>query len=110
MRRNGNQTKSKCRYRSGRTIIQVFVLVAGMVSAAGPALSEAVERGAKFTTSWGELQTMRINPSSGAPPSGVGTDPNSHRYRDRGGSFNFENERQRFERKEPDGTVLKLQF
>ncbi len=74
------------------------------------AMAESVEPGARFTTSWGELRSVQINPSGGTPGQGIGTDPNSHRYRDRGGEIDFESDRQRFERKDPDGTVLRLQF
>ena len=103
MRRNGIR-------RTLLMIIPAAAVMTAMIAAAGSVLADAIERGNNFTTSWGELQTVLINPSSGKPSSGVGSDPNSHRYKDRGGPINFDNDRQRFERKEPDGTVLKLQF
>ena len=103
MRRNPNN-------RPRVMIMPIAAAMTVIFAAADPALADAIERGNDFTTSWGELQTVLINPSSGQPQSGVGTDPNSHRYKDRGGPINFDNDRQRFERKEPDGTVLKLQF
>ena len=96
--------------RPHSVIMPVVAVAAVMFAATGPALAESIERGNKFTTSWGELQTILINPSSGGPQSGIGTDPNSHRYKDRGGPTNFDNDRQRFERKKPDGTVLRLEF
>ncbi len=93
----------------GPLVAAVTILTAAIL-ASQAALAESVEPGARFTTSWGELRSVQINPSSGSPGQGIGTDPNSHRYRDRGGEIDFENDRQRFERKDPDGTVLRLQF
>lgn len=95
---------------NSHALITTAVIAGTIFAASTAAMAESVEPGNRFTTSWGELQSVQINPSSGSPGQGIGTDPNSHRYRDRGGEINFENDRQRFERKKPDGTVLRLQF
>ena len=98
----------------GTTIRSLVLVVAttltGALASNQAAQAESVEPGRRFTTSWGDLQSARINPSSGKPEQRFTTDPNSHRYRDRGGEINFENDRRRFERKDPDGTVLRLRF